>query len=132
MNAMFNSRLASGLAFLALTVAIAISCTPAFARDLPGGAREPSPAGNVQGVQGGGGCRGAACNVRGPNPTGVKNVPKPKPCRAGGPCPPYNPCAHNKNGPGCCNGVRCTIQPVGGTNKPITCHGSGAGCGKQF
>ena len=50
----------------------------AFARDLPGGAREPSPAGNVQGGQGGGGCKGAACNEKGPTPVGDKNVPKPK------------------------------------------------------
>ena len=79
MNATFNRTLVGVIAgVITLGAAIAISSTPAFARELPGGARELSPAGNVQGVQGAGGCRGAACNVKGPNPAGNKNVPKHK------------------------------------------------------
>ena len=79
MNATFNRTLVGVIAgVITLGTAVAISSTPAFARDLPGGAREPSPAGNVQGGQGGGGCKGAACNEKGPpTPVGVKTFPSP-------------------------------------------------------
>ncbi len=125
MNAIFKNTLASGVAALTLSIAIAISSTPAFVRELPGGAREPSPAGNVQGVQGAGGCKGAACNVKGPAPTGVKNVPKHKlycwkPGPRGGRPPPGVPlCGSGVGGPG-------------GGNKGTKCQPNGEGCEKQF
>ena len=123
MNATFNQTLAGVIAgVITLGAAVAISSAPAFARELPGGAREPSPAGNVQGVHGAGGCRGAACNVKGPTPTGVKNVPKrTKPlCR--------EPGHYGGRGlPLCGSG-----QGVGGGNKGTKCQPNGEGCGKQF
>jgi len=99
MEATFIKTLASGLAVFSLTVAIAISSAPSFARDLPGGAREPSPAGNVQGVHGAAGCRGAACNVKGPNPAGNKGPVSRQgssPCLTsrGHPCPCYTSRGH--------------------------------------
>ena len=130
MNATLNQTLAGVIAgVIILGAAIAISSTPAFARDLPGGAREPSPAGNVQGVQGGGGCRGAACNVKGPNPAGVKNVPKrTKPlCREPGTRGGYG----GGRGPGlplCGSGV----GGPGGGNKGTKCQPNGEGCLKKF
>ena len=128
MNATSNQTLAGVIAgVITLAAAVAISSTPAFARDLPGGAREPSPAGNVQGVQGAGGCRGAACTVKGANPVGVKNVPKrTKPlCRepgtrvGGGRGPGLPLCGSGVGGPG-------------GGNKGQKCQPNGEGCGKQF
>ncbi len=97
MKATFNKTLAGVIAGLALSVAVAISSTPAFARDLPGGAREPSP--NVQGVPGGGGCRGAACNEKGPTPVGNKGPVSRQgssPCLTGRghPCPCYTSRGH--------------------------------------
>jgi len=40
----------------------------AHAGSVVGGVRGPSPSGNLQGGTGGG-CRGAACSVKGPTPT---------------------------------------------------------------
>ena len=99
MNATFNKTLAGAVAALVVSVAIAISSTPVFARDLPGGVREPSPAGNLQGVHGAGGCRGAACNVKGPTPTGNKGPVSRQgssPCLTsrGHPCPCYTSRGH--------------------------------------
>ena len=80
MNVRFKRTLATGVAALILGIGVAVSSTPTFAKELPGGVREPSSAGNLQGGQGGG-CKGPACNEKGSTPTGVKNVSPPKPSR---------------------------------------------------
>ena len=124
MNVTLNQTLAGVIAgVITLGAAVAISSAPASARDLPGGAREPSPAGNVQGVRGGGGCRGAACNEKGPTPTGVKNVPK----RTKPVCREPGSRFGGRGLPLCGSGQR-----VGGGNKGTKCQPNGEGCLKKF
>ena len=119
MNVRFKRTLATGVAALILGIGVAVSSTPTFAKELPGGVREPSSAGNLQGGQGGG-CKGPACNEKGSTPTGVKNVSPPKPSRPTPHCGQY----YRK---GC-----STAGSVGGGNKGTKCQPNGEGCGKQF
>lgn len=119
MNAMFRRTLVRSVTTLTLCVGVALSFMPAFAKDLPGGVREPVSAGNLQGGQGGG-CKGPACNEKGSTPTGVKNVSPPKPSRPTPHCGQY----YRK---GCSTG-----GSVGGGNKGGKCKPNGEGCGKQF
>ena len=108
---------------LILSIAVALSSASTSAKELPGGVREPSSAGNLQGGQGGG-CKGPACNEKGSTPTGVKNVSPPKPSRPQLPCHLRGQYGY---GPICPPG-----GSVGGGNKGTKCQPNGEGCGKQF